>query len=161
MEYKIRLGEFGCDGNKIDDLNSVISVNLPMIGEGLVWVCVTEGWRQSRYWFKTKGEKHQSSKGKTLVSVDIERVNGIKELVDNLVTESRLNQGLEQLRMDGLNVEKRNVGTFLKWVVGDIIKEELDTIMGNGFEPKELNGPISNLARRWFFNKENEQIGMD
>lgn len=130
------------------------------IGEGIVWKCITEGYTQSRYWFKVKGEKHQSSKTKTLAPVDIERVNGIKELVSNLVTESRLEQGLEQMRMENLEINRKNLGFFLKWVVGDIVKEDLDTIMGNGFEPKELNGEISKIAREWFFEQEMKQVGL-
>ena len=130
------------------------------IGEGIVWRCVTDGWRQSRYWFKVKGEKHQSSKTKTLAPVDIERVNNIKELVNSFVTEARLNQGLEQLRMDKLEISRKNVGPFLKWIVSDIVKEELDTIMGNGFEPKEIQGQISKVARDWFFEQEMKQVGL-
>jgi len=155
--------------NKLVELTNAVEAECPVgkafgneggIGEGIVWTCITEGWRQSRYWFKVKGEKHQSSKTKTLAPVDIERVNNMKELVSNLVTESRLNQGLEQLRMAKLDITRKNVGPFLKWIVGDIIKEELDTIMGNGFEPKEIQGQISKVARDWFFQEEMKQIGL-
>ena len=154
--------------NKLVELTNAVEAECPVgkafgnegIGEGIVWRCITEGWRQSRYWFKVKGEKHQSSKTKTLAPVDIEKVNGIKELVGNLVTESRLNQGLEQLRMQKLEVSRKNVGVFLKWIVADIIKEELDTIMGNGFEPKEIQGQISKVARDWFFQQEMKEVGL-
>lgn len=154
--------------NKMVEITEAVEKECPVgkafgnsgVGEGVVWRCIDEGWRKSRYWFKVKGEKHQSSKTKTLAPVDIERVNNIKELVDNFVTESRLNQGLEQLKMEGLGIERKNVGVFLKWIYNDIVKEELDTIMGNGFEPKELSGTISNKARTWFFDKENEGVGL-
>ncbi len=148
--------------NKMVDLTIAVEEECPVgkafgsegIGEGIVWSCISEGWEASRYWFKTKGEKHQSSKTKTLIPVDVERINNIKELVDSFVTESRLNQGLEQLAMDNLEISRKNVGTFLKWVYNDILKEELDTIVENGFEPKELSGTISNKARTWFFEQE-------
>lgn len=130
------------------------------VGEGIVWRCITEGWTQSRYWFKVKGEKHQSSKTKEKAPVDIERVNNMKELVGNLVTETRLNQGLEQLKMEKLELTRKNLGFFLKWIVSDIIKEELDTIMGNGFEPKEIQGEISKVAREWFFEIELKGVGL-
>lgn len=153
--------------NKLVELTNEVEAMCPVgksfgnegIGEGIVWKCITEGWSQSRYWFKVKGEKHQSSKTKTLAPVDIERVNGIKELVSNLVTESRLEQGLEQLRMENLEISRKNIGFFLKWINADIVKEDLDTIMGNGFEPKELNGEISKIAREWFFEQEIKQVG--
>jgi len=130
------------------------------IGEGIVWTCISEGYEASRYWFKTKGEKHQSSKTKTLIPVDVERIDNIKGLVDNFVTESRLNQGLEQLKEQGLEVERRNVGTFLKWVFNDIVKEELDTIVENGFDPKDLSNSISTKARIWFFEEENKAVNL-
>jgi len=160
MEYKIKLLECGNNDTKVSEMINSISIDINMISEGIVWRCITEGWTQSRYWFKVKGEKHQSSKTKTLAPVDIEKVNGIKELVGNLVTESRLNQGLEQLKMQKLELSRKNVGPFLKWVVNDIIKEELDTIMGNGFEPKEIQGQVSKVARDWFFQKEMNQVGL-
>jgi len=154
--------------NKMVELTEMIEKECPVgkafgnvgIGEGLVWVCTEEGWTQSRYWFKTKGEKHQSSKTKTLVPVDTEKINNINALVDTFVTESRLNQGLEQLRMENLELSRKNLGTFLKWVYNDIVKEELDTIMDNGFEPKDLSGVISKKARTWFFDMENKVVGL-
>ncbi len=154
--------------NELVELTNKVEAECPVgkafgstgIGEGIVWRCITEGWTQSRYWFKVKGEKHQSSKTKTLAPVDIERVNNIKELVNGFVTEARLEQGLEQLRMDKLEITRKNVGPFLKWIVSDIVKEELDTIMGNGFEPKEIQGQISKVARDWFFKKEMENANL-
>ena len=41
---------------------------------------------------KVKGEKHSSSKVKKLASVDVEKLNSIKDFVDYAVTESRLEQ---------------------------------------------------------------------
>ena len=154
--------------NELVELTNAVEAECPVgkvfgnsgIGEGIVWHSITEGWTSSKYWFKVKGSKHQSSKTKTLAPVDIEKVNGIKELVSNLVTESRLNQGIEQLRVANLDITRKNVGPFLKWIVGDIIKEELDTIMGNGFEPKEIQGQISKVARDWFFQEEMRQVGL-
>ena len=102
------------------------------IGEGIVWRGFHEG---NYYFFKVKGEKHASSKVKTLTAVDIERINSIKEFVDYVLTESRLNQGLENIP----TLEIEEIGTFIRWVVNDIAKEELDTIQGNGFTQKEIN----------------------
>lgn len=160
MEYKINLLECGNNNTKLSEMRDSISIDINMISEGIVWRCITEGWTESRYWFKVKGEKHQSSKTKTLAPVDIEKVNNVKELVSNLVTESRLNQGLEHLRSQKLDLTRNNVGVFLKWVVADIIKEDLDTIMGNGLEPKDIQGQISNVARTWFFKQEMNAVGL-
>ena len=50
----------------------------------------------------------------------------------------------------------KEIGNFLKWIVGDVIKEESDTLKDNGLEPKDVNGAISNIARNWFLVKWND-----
>jgi len=40
----------------------------------------------------------------------------------------------------------------LRWVVNDIIKEEMDTMVKNNIEPKEVNKFISEKTRKMFFN---------
>lgn len=47
----------------------------------------------------------------------------------------------------------KNIGSFLKWVGTDIIKEESDTIVGNGFEVKDVTKAINNLAKEWFLQR--------
>lgn len=157
MEYRIKLNSFGNGINEVLS-NEIVTFETCMVGEGLVWSPSTG--RDSKLVFKVKGDKHQSSKTKTLAPVDIERVNNIMELVSNFVTESRLNQGLEHLKSENLEINRKNLGVFLKWIVNDIIKEELDTIVGNGFEPKELNSQISKQAREWFFDMEMKNVGL-
>lgn len=119
------------------------------IGEGIVWRPV-DGDLSSKYWFKVKGEKHSVSKVAKLASVDVERFRARDDLVQALVTENRLLQGLDHLREEGLSLEIRNIATFLRWVFNDILKEEADTIAANGFEQKELGKPISDIAKRFF-----------
>jgi hypothetical protein len=121
------------------------------IGEGIVFSSFDESGKRTHI-FKVKGEKHSSSKVKTLASVDIEKVNNIIEFIEYAVTENRLNQGIEQVfysNSEPINVSK--TGDFLRWVVNDIIKEELDTMVKNGLEPKDVGKYISNKARPWFF----------
>jgi len=129
-------------------------------GEGIVWHCITEGWEGSRYWFKVVGEKHKSSKTKEKVPVDPEKVKSMNEMVDNFVTEARLSQGIDYLKEQGQELSRKSTGTYLKWIYEDIVKEELDTIVGNGFEPKEISATISKKARDWFFTKLDEGLGL-
>ena len=128
------------------------------VGEGLVWV----GWHNGqRLVFKTKGEKHSASKVKVLIPVDIEKVKGIQEFVETNVTENRLNQAIEQVfTSTATEPSKAGTGTFLKWMVNDIHAEEMDTIIASGLEPKDVNGPISKLAREWFFKFLDKDLGM-
>lgn len=129
-------------------------------GEGIVWVCTEQGWTESRFWFKTKGEKHKDTKTKEKVPIDVERVKKQSELVDILLTEHRLSKGIDHLKAIGMEVSRKNLGEYIKWVYNDVIKEELDTIVKNGFEPKEISSGISKKARDWFFKYENEKSGL-
>lgn len=120
------------------------------VGEGVVWRCIEPGYEDSGFWFKVKGEKHSASKVKTLAAVDVERVNSIKECVEKTVTESRLKQGLEHLTQNQLEHDVKNMGAFLKWISGDLAKEELDTITASGLEFKEVVKEAQRVARTWF-----------
>lgn len=136
------------------------SFEIKSTGEGIVWTCVTPGWEGSRYWFKTKGDEHKNVTQKEKVPIDVERVNNIKELVKTVIAEPRLLQGIDNLRMMKLAVEKKNLGTFIKWVYDDVIKEELETITKNGFTPKDISGELARYSREWFIDYEAKQLGL-
>ena len=116
-------------------------------GEGVVWTT-----SDRRYCFKVKGEKHSVTKVKTLAAVDTELISSMNEFVDNVLTEERLKQGIEKLKEMGLEVSQKSTGEYLRWIIGDILKEEQDTIVTNQFDLKKLNPLLSNRARVWFFN---------
>ena len=118
-------------------------------GEGNVWV----GWyKGNRYVFKVKGEEHSATKVKTLVAVDTEKLESIKEFVTYSVTESRLLQGIEQVfTSKGVTPSLKTTGDYLKWIVSDIISEESDTLNDNNLEPKEVGKALSDYARKWYF----------
>lgn len=134
----------------------------PNIGEGIVWeamrprgldvdprlVNILSGLR-----FKVKGEKHSASKVKTIAPVDTEKLNSIKEFVEYAVTENRLNQGLDKLREKGLPQDSTSTGEFIKWIMGDVLKEELDVVAKSGLTTKEITGPIANKARDFFMKQ--------
>lgn len=117
------------------------------VGEGMVWAS-----KDRQYVFKVKGEKHSATKVKTLASIDVEMIDSINEFVDNALTESRLRQGIDKLVEMGHEVSQKSTGEYLRWIVGDIMKEEADTIVANQFDPKKMNPIISKKAREWFFN---------
>jgi hypothetical protein len=119
------------------------------VGEGVVWRCITAGYEDSGFWFKVKGEAHSKSKVKTLANVDVERINNINELAAKLANDGRLAQGVQTVfdTLNGGEVDIKRTGEFIKWVMSDVFKEETDTIVASGFTGKELNGPISKLAR--------------
>lgn len=126
------------------------------VGEGVVWQPADADWADPRYWFKVKGEKHSVSKVKTLAAVDVEAVAAIHTFVDSVVTEQRLEQGLDNLVREQLKpFNMQSLGDFIRWVYNDIMKEEADTIQVNNLDPKKLGGPISNAARKWYIDQYN------
>lgn len=145
--------------NKLVELTSKVEAECPVgkffnvagTGEGIVWKSYTPPYIGGAFQFKVKGDKHSSSKVKTIAAVDVEKVNSVRECVDMIVTENRLNQGLEQMRLNNLELQVENLSFFIKWIVADCVKEELDTIVESGLIVKDVNGAISKKARDWFF----------
>lgn len=119
------------------------------VGEGIVF---SANYNGKRLTFKSKGEKHSVSKGKTLNSIDVELLENLNEFVNYAVTENRLKQGIDKLKEMQLPITEKSTGDFLRWVANDILKEETDTIVRNGLDVKKLNPLISKVARQWYFN---------
>jgi len=145
--------------NQLADLTIAVEEQCPVakhfgaegIGEGIVWSCEFQGVRQV---FKVKGEKHSSSKVKTLAAVDVEKLNSITEFVDYAVTDSRFKQALENTFPNDEPIDVKKMGDIIRWVVNDVIKEESDTLVKNGLEPKDVNKYISTKVREMFFKLE-------
>ncbi len=160
-EMEIDFNEPAYAQNKLAELTLEVEAECPVgkafdsigVGEGIVWTYRNDDG--SKYRFKVKGDKHSSSKVKKLASVDTEKLSSIKEFVEYAVTESRLTQAIEKVFGDGKPDIKRT-GDFLRWIVNDVIKEELDTLAENGLEPKEVNSAISNKARNWLLEQINK-----
>ena len=114
------------------------------IGEGVVLkpkdgkYCSNSG-----SWFKSKGEKHSSSKVKKLAAVDTEKLANIQEFIDYTVTESRLNQMLVEVKPETLS----QIGECIKWMKSDIIKEESDTMADNNLEMKDCGQYITQKVK--------------
>lgn len=130
-------------------------LGLKGIGEGIVWTCVEHPTNSSLF-FKTKGEKH-SGKPKTdkkVATIAPEVMKKIEDVVDYVVTEGRLQQGLENVP----EVEMAHVGTYLKWISQDILKEETDTLEANELTWKEVSKYVMSRAREFFINKVNSNF---
>ena len=142
--------------NKLSDLTIAVEEQCPVakhfglegIGEGIVWSIEFNGVVHR---FKVKGEKHSSSKVKTLAAVDVEKLNSINEFVQYVVTESRFNQAVENTFLNNEPIDIKKMGDLIRWVVNDVIKEESDTLVKNGLEPKDVNKYVSSKVREMFF----------
>ena len=119
------------------------------IGEGIVYTCTSN----KNLKFKSKGELHSVSKVKTLNSVDVESVKEVVEFIDNVVTESRLFQAVDYLKEMNLEISPKSTGDFLRWIIGDILKEETDTIVQNQLDMGKIKSGVASKARMWFLNQ--------
>ena len=142
--------------NKLSELTLAVEEECPVakafgfsgIGEGIVWSTNLNG---NVHRFKVKGEKHSSSKVKTLAAVDTEKLESIQSFVEYAVTESRFKQALENVFPNEEPIENKKLGDVIRWVVNDVIKEEMDTMTDNKIEPKDVNKYISSKVRDMFF----------
>lgn len=120
-----------------------------LLGEGLVWIPVSEEYRSDTgTWFKTKGEKHSTTKVKKLVSVSPEKLESIEKFVEYAVTENRLQQGLQEVGCD-----VKLTGNFIGWVNKDINTEESDVLLENNLSMKDVGKQTANIARNWYLEQ--------
>lgn len=152
--------------NQINDWTLEVEAQSPLglrlgvdgIGEGIVWKCVSPGFESSKFWFKTKGDKHSGSKVTKLANVDVEKMKSIEDFVTKVVDEGRLTQGWNYLHENKLFDFEKSMGVFLKWVVADCWKEEKDTINLLGLTEREINREITKKAKRWYLTKLTQPI---
>lgn len=143
--------------NKLSELTLAVEEECPVakafgfsgVGEGIVWSTTLNG---NVHRFKVKGERHSSSKVKTLAAVDTEKLESIQKFVEYAVTESRFNQALENVFPNEEPIQNNKLGDVIRWVINDVIKEEMDTMVDNKIEPKDVNKYISSKVREMFFN---------
>lgn len=131
------------------------------IGEGNVW---TVEFKDEVYRFKVKGDKHAGqSKVKTLKPVDDEKVNKIHEVVNKVTPAWRLDQMVTEScdLNNGGNIDRAKLGDYLRMVINDIMKEEMDIINEAGLEPKDINKHVSQVAREYFFDRERADLGVN
>ena len=117
-------------------------------GEGIVWEHISG---DVKFVFKVKGEKHQSSKVKTLTTVDVEALKNIQEFIEYAVTENRMSQGIDKMKELNKPIDETSTGDYLRWVYNDVIKEESDTMAESGIDPKKIGKYISEKARVFWF----------
>jgi hypothetical protein len=134
--------------------------NVEGVGEGVVWAPEHTVHRvDNSLWFKTKGLKHKVAGGKdNKITVDPAVVEGINALVEEILPEWRLEQGVSYLRENNLEVSPENTGEYIKWISKDVLKECVDVIAANNVEWKAVAGPISKKAREYYFKLIRESL---
>lgn len=119
------------------------------IGEGVVWVNDNSEFR-----VKIKGDKHAGkSKVQKTNIVDLEKLSSVNDFVERFVDLERLEQGFNMMIELGYINEPKTTGTFIRWLINDIISEEFDALQVSGIEPKDVNSSISRVASKWYLDK--------
>ena len=148
--------------NELSELTIAVEEECPVakafghsgIGEGIVWSCEYQGVVHR---FKVKGELHAGkSKVKTLNKVDDEKIKKIIDIAEKVTPTWRLAQMLEKACdfMNGGTLDRSKLGDFIKLVIADIIKEDMDILVEAGLEPKDIGKYVSDISRRYFFDQE-------
>jgi len=123
------------------------------LGEGIVFTHRSEG---RSYTFKSKGIKHTNSKVKTLKVVDTDKINKLMEIADKVTPPWRLEQFLNEVcdLNNGGMITRDKIPVFMKAVIADIVKEEMDVLKEADIEIKEIGKYISEIAKKYFFEQE-------
>jgi hypothetical protein len=148
--------------NKLSELTIAVEEECPVakafgfsgIGEGIVWSTTLNG---NVHRFKVKGELHAGkSKVKTLNKVDDEKIKKTLEIAEKVTPTWRLAQMLETACdfMNGGTLDRSKLGEYIKLVMADVIKEDMDLLVEAGLEPKDIGKYVSEIARRYFFDQE-------
>ena len=88
--------------------------------------------------------------------VDEGKVIIINEVVDKVTPAFRLEQGIQETfdTLNGGEITRSGMGDYIRWVMKDIVKEDLDIITDAGLNMKDVGSGISKVARDYFFQLE-------
>ena len=119
------------------------------IGEGHVYTTMYKG---ERLRFKCKGEKHSTTNTKTLIPVDIEKLESIDAFVEFAYTEARYTQCANELfESDPTKASTKDTGKFIGWMNRDVWEEEKETLVKSGLTMKDVNHAANTKNREWLF----------
>lgn len=124
------------------------------IGEGVVWTCVTDIPQLNTYGekMKIKGPKHKVTNKRQPEPVDIEKVRDIQEFVDMVLTQNRLEQGIDYLREFNMSISSENINTFIMWIGKDCMKEEGETMIKSNLDRKAVMKKLQSQAVQWYLH---------
>lgn len=129
-------------------------------GEGLVWVCITPGYENNRYWFKTKGDSHKQNKTRSETDTSDESYSAVKALVEEYLTESRLERGIAHLHEKGISLTQANTGQFVQFVCSDIVKDSQAALTASNIDEKAVFKTASKPCAQWYFKYMNASAGL-
>jgi hypothetical protein len=131
----------------LEEDNIKIDENEPLVGEGIVCVGFTPDGE--RYIFKHKGEKHSKANKVRQPKENDPLAQEKLELAEVLTPGWRLNQAIQETGAETL----KDTGAVIKWVLGDILKEEMSTFRESNFGYDEVKKYITKIVADWYKQK--------
>ena len=116
-------------------------------GEGIVWHYESNN---EIYFFKSKIEKFQSKAQKANLEKNLKLLQELDFIKDNLITETRMKQGLEYLKELSLRETMSNIKVFINWVIEDCLREDKIFIENNNLSLKNVKKVVGNSASEWY-----------
>jgi len=125
------------------------------IGEGVVYYPISHPGRYyfSTLAFKAKGEQHATIKQKKSVQVNPELTKNVKEFVDLVLTEARLEQGAREVGDGTLSFNTKRIGDFLKWICEDVKKECKPEFEAANLDWHPVGKMLTSKARNWYLER--------
>lgn len=126
-------------------------------GEGIVFkpTLGTVG-EDAQFWLKVKGPLAMTGGlrvRKLKKEVGMEQVELAKAFAETVVTEPRLEQAWDFLRETGVEQSGKGIGSFLKWLHGDVEIEEKREIEELGVDKALLNKQVVYIGRTWYLKR--------
>jgi hypothetical protein len=127
------------------------------IGEGIVFKFE---YKDTIHKMKAKGDKHSVSKVKKHKKVDDKEIQKCMDLAEKVTPAWRLEQMYNETfdTLNGGEGDIKRTGEYIKSVINDIVKEEMETIAEEGIEFKKITKFISNIAKDYMFARMDEEI---
>lgn len=123
------------------------------IGEGFVCTFTATNYvgQSKQFIFKCKGEAHSNSNViKSQSAKPTEELTALNEFVDSICHSWRFEQGVVETCGTVDSADIKHMGTYLKFVTTDTLKEENDLIIASGFEVKQIMSRVNDRAKKYF-----------
>ncbi|MCJ1443188.1 MAG: hypothetical protein MMC23_003686 [Stictis urceolatum] len=134
------------------------SFGIEGIGEGIVWKPITLNDRVSwppEFWLKTKAPEFWTSQRVIKVPGEKRASNEKRgaEFAKQVVTERRLEQGIEWLGEMGKDANMKEIAAFLDWLRKDVESEESGEMKDLGLEESHVRLAVGRIGAKWFKEK--------
>lgn len=124
-----------------------VQFGLDNIGEGVYYTCVVNGQLMR---FKHKGDLHggKPKVPKVHVSVDDERVAFLLSVADEVTPTWRLTQAIQETNATTM----KDIGSVIKFVQTDILKEEGLTLDKHGIKLKDIVKYVVDITKKYYID---------